>query len=218
VARRAATQAMPEPEVRFPEHDAAGRKSHLPKWAQEEQSPPLSFRVLTACMLVPLGVGAAAVHALAGSAVTATEIEEAENATEYSRTALSWTLHYSGALLSFAGAAHWGMQMAELGVPRRSDYMALYYLSRFSAPVVFVFFGWLGSVLSTAEPREAALWLLCGYVGLLSYDFLAKTFHIAPPWWFRWRAGFSLSAIATVLLLLLSERNAYVGQKPMIRM
>merc|ERR1711974_272164 len=73
---------------------------------------------------------------------------------------LSWTLHYAGALLSFSGAMHWGMQCAELGVPRRSDYMSLYYLSRFSAPVIFVFFGWLASVLSTAEPREASLWLL----------------------------------------------------------
>jgi len=29
----------------------------------------------------------------------------------------------AGALLSCAGALHWGMQLAELGVPKRSDYM-----------------------------------------------------------------------------------------------
>lgn len=96
--------------------------------------------------------------------------------------------------------------------------MALYYLSRFSAPVIFVFFGWLGSVLSTAEPREASLWLLCGYVGLLSFDFLTRVFYLTPPWWFRWRATFSVVAIGSILLLLLSERNVYIGQKPMIRM
>ena len=31
----------------------------------------------------------------------------------------------AGALLSCAGAMHWGMQLAELGVPKRSDYMGL---------------------------------------------------------------------------------------------
>lgn len=222
VARSWASRVPPELEVRFPEHDAAGRTSHLPQWAKEELRPPWSLRILGASLLVPLGVGAAAVHLLASSLPAAEAqpvgTEEEEVAIEYSRTVLSWTLHYAGALLSCAGAAHWGMQLAEFGVPRRSDYMALYYLSRFSAPVVFVFFGWLGSVLSTAEPREASLWLLSGFVGLLSFDFLAGAFHIAPPWWFRWRAGFSLSAIGSVLILLLSERNLYLGQKPMIRM
>jgi hypothetical protein len=29
----------------------------------------------------------------------------------------------AGALLSCAGALHWGMQLANLGVPKRSDYM-----------------------------------------------------------------------------------------------
>merc|ERR1711972_1211115 len=106
--------------------------------------------------------GAVAVHALAGG----TEAGQEER--EYSRTVLSWTLHYAGAILSFAGAAHWGMQLAEFGVPRKSDYMGLYYLSRFSAPVVFVLFGWLGSVLSVADSAEAIMWLLSGYAGLLS--------------------------------------------------
>mmetsp|Transcript_96007 Transcript_96007/g.275636 ORF Transcript_96007/g.275636 Transcript_96007/m.275636 type:complete len:311 (+) Transcript_96007:40-972(+) len=220
----AAGPVPPELEVRFAEHDAATRISHLPQWSQDEKTPPLSIRVVGTALLLPLVVGAAAVHLIAeggsgeadADAVASTVAQV--QAVEYSRTALSWTLHYAGALLSFAGAAHWGMQLAEFGVPRRSDYMALYYLSRFSAPVVFVFFGWLGSVLSTAEPREACLWLLCGYVGLLSFDFLACAFHIAPPWWFRWRAGFALSAIGCVLVLCLSERMLYLGQKPMIRM
>ncbi|CAK0901764.1 unnamed protein product, partial [Prorocentrum cordatum] len=140
------------------------------------RSPPASLRALAAVLLAPLAGGAVAVHALAGD-------DEAE--AEYSRVALSWTLHYAGAVLSFAGAAHWGLQLAEFGVPRKSDYMALYYLSRFSGPVVFVLFGWLGSVLSTASPQEGSMWLLCGWVGLLSSDFLVWKYEMAPPWWLR---------------------------------
>lgn len=209
--------APPELQVRFPEQDAIERKSHLPQWATDETRPPLSFRLLGLGLLVPFGVGATAVHLLAGAGEEGGSAEN-EDAIEYSRTVLSWTLHYAGGLLSFAGAMHWGMQLAELGVPRKSDYMALYYLCRYSAPVIFVFFGWLGTVLSTAEPQEASRWLLVGYSGLLAFDFLAGSFHIAPTWWFRWRAGFCLSAIGAIVVLMLSERNLYIGQKPMIRM
>lgn len=207
------TRVPPELEARYPEHDAATRKSHLPQWAKDELSPPESVKLLGMAMLFPLGFGAIAVHWLA----TRSNDNE-EEAIEYSRTALSWTIHYAGTLLSFAGAAHWGMQIAELGVPKRSEYMAIYYVSRFSAPVVFILFGWVGSVLSASDPREASLWLLTGYTGLLSFDFLACGFDITPPWWFRWRAGFTLAAILSICVLLLSERNVFIGQKPMIRM
>jgi len=169
-----------------------------------------SMSVVTGLRLWELAGRVLVIHALAGG--------EGGSEAEYSRTALSWTLHYAGAVLSCAGAVHWGMQLAEFGVPRKSDYMALYYLSRFSGPVVFVLFGWLGSVLSTASPQEGSMWLLCGYVGLLSSDFLVWKYEMAPPWWLRWRAGFSAAAILSILLLLLSERNLYLGQKPKIRM
>mmetsp|Transcript_531 Transcript_531/g.1826 ORF Transcript_531/g.1826 Transcript_531/m.1826 type:complete len:244 (-) Transcript_531:141-872(-) len=208
--RTFAGPAAPDMEVKFPK--VSGPITHLPLWAQREERPPLLLRSLGVALLLPLGAGALAVHLLAGNPL------EGDDESEYSRTVLSWSIHYASALLAFAGAAHWGMQLAELGVPRKSDYMALYYLSRFSAPVVFVMFGWLGSVLSTAEPREASLWLMSGWVGLGSCDFLASAFRITPHWWFRWRAGFSFAAFFAVLVLMLSERNLYLGQKPMIRM
>eukprot|EP00434_Breviolum_minutum_P005560 symbB.v1.2.004904.t1/scaffold263.1/size248082/5 len=184
---------------------------HLPEWAKQETRPPLQLRLLGFTLLVPLGSGSLAVHLLAD------EDQESERE-DYSRLALNWSLHYAGALLSCAGALHWGMQLAELGVPKRSDFMGLYYLCRFSGPAVFVFFGWLGSVLTTALPVEASLWLLTGFTGLLSTDFLAGAFRVAPAYWFRWRAAFNLSAIGCILVLLLSERNLYLGQKPKIRM
>eukprot|EP00434_Breviolum_minutum_P005561 symbB.v1.2.004904.t2/scaffold263.1/size248082/5 len=160
---------------------------HLPEWAKQETRPPLQLRLLGFTLLVPLGSGSLAVHLLAD------EDQESERE-DYSRLALNWSLHYAGALLSCAGALHWGMQLAELGVPKRSDFMGLYYLCRFSGPAVFVFFGWLGSVLTTALPVEASLWLLTGFTGLLSTDFLAGAFRVAPAYWFRWRAAFNLSA------------------------
>eukprot|EP00930_Biecheleria_cincta_P080499 TRINITY_DN6879_c0_g1_i3.p1 TRINITY_DN6879_c0_g1~~TRINITY_DN6879_c0_g1_i3.p1 ORF type:complete len:300 (-),score=52.73 TRINITY_DN6879_c0_g1_i3:105-1004(-) len=196
------------------------RVLHIPDWAQKEPRPPFHLRVLGASLLVPLGAGALAVHLLA----TSDEAEGQEAASEevytadYSRLALNWTLHYAGALLSCAGATHWGLQLAEFGVPRRSEFMGLYYLCRFSAPAVFVFFGWVGSVLSTALPMEAAMWLLSGFICLLSCDFLAGFYKVTPAWWFRWRAAFGLSAICSILVLLFSERNLYIGQKPKIRM
>eukprot|EP00931_Biecheleriopsis_adriatica_P004729 TRINITY_DN106359_c0_g1_i1.p1 TRINITY_DN106359_c0_g1~~TRINITY_DN106359_c0_g1_i1.p1 ORF type:complete len:290 (-),score=47.83 TRINITY_DN106359_c0_g1_i1:4-852(-) len=197
----------------------------LPAWAQQEGTPPLHLRVLGLSLLVPLGAGALTVHLLATGEQEATAMEEQEKASaeaytaeDYSRLVLNWTLHYAGALLSCAGASHWGMQLAELGVPKRSDYMGLYYLCRFSAPAVFVFFGWVGSVLSTALPVEAAMWLLSGFLGLLSCDFLAGHYKVVPAWWFRWRAGFCVFAMVSIMILLLSERNLYLGQKPKIRM
>merc|ERR1712226_44221 len=100
---------------------------------------------------MPLGAGAVSVHLLAANEEDEAESEGTDQV-EYSRVALNWTLHYAGAILCFAGATHWGMQLAEFGVPRRSDYMSLYYLSRFSAPAVFVLFGWLGSALCFWQP------------------------------------------------------------------
>jgi len=184
------------------------------------------MKLLGIGLLTPLILGSFAVHILASDPEEAAKLQRAvgqgeaddPEAIEYSRTALSWTLHYAGALLSVSAAVHWGMQLAEFGVPRRSEHMALYYLSRFSAPVVFVFFGWLGSVLSTAEPGEASMWLLMGYAGMISYDFMITMFYMAPPWWFRWRAGLSIAAILCLVLTQFSERNLYLGQKPMIRM
>ena len=190
--------------------EAKERVWHLPEWAKQEPRPPMQLRLLGFGMLVPLAAGSLAVHLLVD--------DDSEAEDDLSRVALNWSLHYAGALLSCAGALHWGMQVAELGVPKRSDYMGLYYLMRFSGPVVFVFFGWLGSVLTTALPVEASLWLLTGFTGLLSADWLAKAFRVAPAWWFRWRAGFNLSAMGCILILLLSERNLYLGQKPKIRM
>eukprot|EP00928_Gymnodinium_smaydae_P021070 TRINITY_DN18185_c0_g1_i1.p1 TRINITY_DN18185_c0_g1~~TRINITY_DN18185_c0_g1_i1.p1 ORF type:complete len:308 (+),score=47.32 TRINITY_DN18185_c0_g1_i1:24-947(+) len=198
----------------------APRQNYMPEWAKQESQPPLRLRLLGAAMLAPLGLGAVAVHALArgdGDAVSDARSSGDESA-EYSRVLLSWNLHYAGVLLAFAGAAHWGMQLAEFGVPLRSDNMGLYYLCRFSAPIVFVLFGWLGSVLSVADSWEAVMWLLTGYIGLLSCDFVAKAFYVAPPWWFRWRAGFTLGAVVSLLLILLSERNVYLGPKPKIQM
>lgn len=192
--------------------------SYLPQWAKEETQPPLHLRLLGAVLLVPLGVGSLAVHLLASSDEEVSETQESNETEDYSRVVLNWTLHYAGAVLSFAGATHWGMQLAEFGVPRRSDYMALYYLCRFSAPAVFVFIGWVASVLSSALPSEAAMWLIIGFIGMLSCDFLAQGYRVAPPWWFRWRAAFCLSSTFSVILLLLSERNLYLGQKPKIRM
>ncbi|CAE7537193.1 unnamed protein product, partial [Symbiodinium pilosum] len=192
---------------------------HLPEWAKEEQRPPGQMRVLGAAALLPLGMGSLAVHFAGSDPSDAEAIESSQvpSASDFARLSLNWSLHYAGALLSCAGAMHWGMQLAELGVPKRSDYMSLYYLCRYSAPAVFVFFGWVGSVFSTALPFEAALWLLSGFAGLLSFDFLAGAFRVTPAWWFRWRAGFGLSAITCILVLLLSERNLYLGQKPKMR-
>mmetsp|Transcript_51154 Transcript_51154/g.105781 ORF Transcript_51154/g.105781 Transcript_51154/m.105781 type:complete len:242 (-) Transcript_51154:17-742(-) len=191
---------------------------HLPEWAKEEKRPPRQMLALGAALLLPLGVGSLAVHFLDADAEESEEAEIPSTKADLSRLSLNWSLHYAGALLSSAGAMHWGMQLAEIGVPKRSEYMSLYYLCRFSAPAVFVFFGWVGSVFSTALPFEAALWLLSGFAGLLSFDFLAGAFRITPAWWFRWRAGFNLSAISCILVLLLSERNLYLGQKPKMRM
>ena len=42
--------------------------------------------------------------------------------------------------------------------------------------------------------------------------------QVVPAYWFRWRAAFNVSAMSCILLLLLSERNLYLGQKPKIRM
>jgi len=215
--RSLATRVAPEHEVQWfglnPNVPEGPRVSHLPEWAKQEQRPPASLRFLGMALLTPLGIGAAGVHLFAGEAAD----EESDQA-EYSRTILSWSLHYAGVLLSSAGAMHWGMQLAEFGVPRKSEYMGIYYLSRYTAPITFVLFGWLGSVLSASLPREASLWLLCGYAGLFTCDFFARAFEVAPPWWFRWRAGFSLTAVAFLLLLLLSERNVYLGDKPRMRM
>lgn len=198
------------------------RVLHIPDWAQKEPRPPFHLRVLGASLLVPLGAGALAVHLLATGDDEVAEGEDAASleasSADYSRLALNWTLHYAGALLSCAGATHWGLQLAEFGVPRRSEFMGLFYLCRFSAPAVFVFFGWVGSVLSTALPMEAAMWLLSGFICLLSCDFLAGFYKVTPAWWFRWRAAFGLSAICSILVLLFSERNLYIGQKPKIRM
>eukprot|EP00927_Polykrikos_kofoidii_P061904 TRINITY_DN56729_c0_g1_i1.p1 TRINITY_DN56729_c0_g1~~TRINITY_DN56729_c0_g1_i1.p1 ORF type:complete len:348 (+),score=57.03 TRINITY_DN56729_c0_g1_i1:107-1150(+) len=205
----------------------APRANYLPASVQKEERPPAHLRWLTAALLAPLVLGALAVHLLAlGGGVDEAEAQAAmqrgdvqlANRAEYSRLALSWSLHYAGVLLSFAGASHWGMQLAEFGVPVVSENMGLYYLCRFSAPIVFVLFGWLGSVLSFSDSWEAVMWLLCGFTGLLSCDFLACTFFLAPPWWFRWRAGFSVVSALSLLVLLLSERNLYIGPKPKIRM
>eukprot|EP00933_Yihiella_yeosuensis_P061924 TRINITY_DN64798_c0_g1_i1.p1 TRINITY_DN64798_c0_g1~~TRINITY_DN64798_c0_g1_i1.p1 ORF type:complete len:316 (+),score=53.94 TRINITY_DN64798_c0_g1_i1:53-1000(+) len=212
--------------------DEDGRVWHLPPWAREEQRPPLHLQVLGVAMLIPLAIGAIGVHVLALNGGSGEELLNGEaseelsadvllpvkDAADYSRTVLNWSIHYAGALLSVAGASHWGMQLAELGVPRRSDYMGLYYLCRFSAPAVFVFFGWVASVLSTALPTEATMWLLVGFVGLFSCDFLACAYRVTPAWWFRWRAGFGVSAMLCILLLMFSERNLYLGQKPKLRM
>jgi len=223
MAQRPLLRVPVEDEVQFPGSDGAPKPSYLPEWARAERRPPLFARVLGVALLAPLLAGAAAVHLLAGRiAMRGEEDEHPEEGvvqqTEYSRQLLSWSLHYGGALLSFAGAMHWGMQLAEFGVPLRSDYMAIYYLGRYTAPLMFVLFGWLASVLSATLPREGCLWLLCGYSLLFSFDLLTWSFNIAPPWWFRWRACFSgLAALATFVLLL-SERNLYLGQKPTIQM
>jgi hypothetical protein len=42
--------------------------------------------------------------------------------------------------------------------------------------------------------------------------------QVVPAYWFRWRAAFNVSAMSCILVLLLSERNLYLGQKPKIRM
>ncbi|CAJ1459650.1 unnamed protein product [Effrenium voratum] len=216
-------------------NDTTSPKWYLPEWAMQEPAP-LHLKVLGASLLLPLGAGSLAVHLLAeaetetpgeGTEMEGTagsegrdvaELVEVREMSDQSRVALNWSLHYAGALLSCAGALHWGMQAAELGVPLRSDYMGLYYLSRFSGPAVFVFFGWVGSVLSTALPVEAALWLLTGFVGLFSFDFLSWAYHLTPRWWIRYRAAFSGLSVAGLFVLLLSERNLYLGQKPKIRM
>lgn len=197
------------------EEKPAGPIWWLPAWAEEEKRPPLSLRLSGAALLLPLGLGAVAVHLLAEEEETRDPSDQGSGS---SRLVLNWSLHYAGALLAFCGASHWGLQLAEFGVPRRSDYMGLYYLSRFSLPVVFVLFGWLGSVLSAAEPREASLWLLTGYGALTCCDLYARGIRVVPLWWFWWRGGFSLSAMFLVCVLLLSERNLYLGQKPMMRM
>uniref|UniRef100_A0A7S1F5T2 Uncharacterized protein n=1 Tax=Noctiluca scintillans TaxID=2966 RepID=A0A7S1F5T2_NOCSC len=186
--------------------------NHLPQWAKDEERPSTVLKVAGGALLLPLIYGSFAVHALAGDG------QEGEGQAEYSRDVLSYTIHYAGGLLSFNAALHWGMQLAEFGVPRQSEYMALYYLSRYSAPVVFVFFGWLGSVMSSSVPEDACMFLITGYVGMMSCDFVATIVSVAPVWWFKWKAGFCACAIASLLLLMFSERNVYLGQTPMLRM
>lgn len=134
---------------------------HLPDWAKQETKPPLQLRLLGFTMLLPLGAGSLAVHLLAE------EDQETENE-DYSRMALNWSLHYAGALLSCAGALHCGMQLANLGVPKRSDYMGLYYLCAFMVDCTdkYTRCGWQSTLMSPwltkkqprgeKQPREGA--------------------------------------------------------------
>eukprot|EP00929_Paragymnodinium_shiwhaense_P058429 TRINITY_DN29257_c0_g1_i1.p1 TRINITY_DN29257_c0_g1~~TRINITY_DN29257_c0_g1_i1.p1 ORF type:complete len:298 (-),score=52.52 TRINITY_DN29257_c0_g1_i1:20-913(-) len=200
----------------------APRTNYLPMWQQEETTPPWHLKIGGAVLLAPLCFGAVAVHLAAkdddGAGQSEDVLPHEVTTGDYTRVILSWSLHYAGALLCFVGAMHWGMQLANFGVPRKSDYMSLYYLTRFSVPPIMVLFGWLGSVLSVADSAEAIMWLVGGYVGLISCDFLAQAFYVAPPWWFLWRLAFSGTALACLGLLALSERNVYIGSKPMMRL
>mmetsp|Transcript_69988 Transcript_69988/g.130854 ORF Transcript_69988/g.130854 Transcript_69988/m.130854 type:complete len:258 (+) Transcript_69988:51-824(+) len=190
--------------------------NHMPKWAQDEKQPPPHIRALSVAVLAPLVSGAVAVHALASDVPD--DVDDQTEQAEYSRTALSWTLHYAAALLAFAGATHWGMALAEFGVPRKSEFMALYYVSRYSWPVLFVIFGWVGTVLSFNLPSEGATWLMVGYVTLMLTDHVSCVFYVAPPWWKRWRAGFGAMCLLSLGILLMSERNMYIGETPALRM
>mmetsp|Transcript_36465 Transcript_36465/g.79807 ORF Transcript_36465/g.79807 Transcript_36465/m.79807 type:complete len:271 (-) Transcript_36465:101-913(-) len=197
---------------------SAPRINYLPEWAKAEVRPPAYLRFLGAAILVPLGIGAVSVHVLAGNAANLEDSDaEREGQAEYARTALSWSLHYAGVLAAFAGAMHWGMGLAELGTPPKSEAMRLYYMGRFSVPPMYVLFGWLASMLSVANSYEACGWILVGFTFLMTNDAFMKAFTLTPPWWMRWRSGFIGCAALCVLLLMLSERNDYLGQKPKMR-
>lgn len=161
--------------------------------------------------MVPLVAGSLAVH------LCATDDDE-DGQISFSRIMLNACLHYASVLLAFAGACHWGMQLAEFGIPAFSHYMAIYYLGRYTVPIVFILFGWLGTVMCTFNSHEATIWLLTGYLGLLSSDVIASRLQVTPPWWLRWRGGFTAITVACLFILLLSEQNLYLGVQPQIRM
>merc|ERR1712216_487054 len=109
-------------EVTFP--DTGEDVSYLPRWAQQETTPPATLKLLGACLLLPLVAGGVGVHLTVAEAghpepsnvhdrVASYEQDVQHASVEYSRTLLSWSLHYAGALLAAAGAMHWGMQLAE---------------------------------------------------------------------------------------------------------
>jgi hypothetical protein len=100
---------------------------------------------------------------------------------------------YAAIILSFMGAVHWGLAMAEFGGRRDASW-------RFGVSVGPALIAWFGLAFL---PLAVALRVLAGaFALLLLYDLRASRIGTAPPWYarLRWR----LTAIVVPCVLAAS--------------
>lgn len=97
---------------------------------------------------------------------------------------------YAAVVLSFMGAVHWGLAMAEFGGPRATTW-------GYIASVIPALVGWFAL---SFFPLAIALRIIAAtYVGLLLYDIRAARLGRAPQWYARLRPPLTV-VVATSLI------------------
>lgn len=98
---------------------------NLPEWGKDRRVPRIA-RILTVLTAAPIVLGGLLLHLLPlldeNAPITVKESR--------GRDVLSFTFYYASMVLAFQGAVHWGMQLAEFGLPRYAETQSMYYFSR----------------------------------------------------------------------------------------
>ncbi len=94
---------------------------------------------------------------------------------------------YASAVLSFLGAVHWGLAMADYGAVSRASW------GRFAWGVVPALAGWLLTALESA-PIHMGMALTAAFPIVLVADLVAAGRGLAPPWYPALRIPLTLVA------------------------
>ena len=104
---------------------------------------------------------------------------------------------YSALILAFAGGVHWGF---ELQAPHANRFVGRL---RLGIPVVALLAAWAALVLPVVvAPVSALIVLVAAYVGAILVEHRAAPYDALPPryLWLRW--GFTIPAIAILVIVL----------------
>ena len=97
---------------------------------------------------------------------------------------------YSVTILSFMGAVHWGLAMAEYGGRRDTAWS-------YVASVMPPLFGWFALAFL---PQVVALRVIAAaFILLLAYDIRAVRLGLAPMWYTRFRWPLTLAVVPTLV-------------------
>lgn len=113
---------------------------------------------------------------------------------DYQSLAYSWLRSYAAVILSFVGAIHWGVAMAQQDIGERDRDLMLMW------SVIPALVGWGGMLLSL---RPGLLIVAAMFIAHYSMDKQLATRVTMPEWYLALRRGLTFVVVACLLVAVL---------------